>query len=650
MEELDGSGQPSKTVTYAYDNNGNQTLKTVAVAGGGQKSTEFRYNTRDQLREVIADGETAATFFYDDLGRRIRKNAEYEHWDGRTLVAETAATGGVLRSYTHGLTLLRETVLGAVVEAYTDGMGSVGALVPQNGTAANAGHFRYDAYGNFRTGAHPGDCSDDPSGLTCNAPLTYTGHLYDQESNLFYFGARYYDPETGRFLTNDPVAGDALNPPSLHRYLYAYDSPMVFTDPWGEYALNDINERFEPNPNNIEDFQRLTSLTNQATNKGGAYESYRSEYEAIRAGAGEFHTRDFKRDARMKMFELYQKLFSDSDAQNNRGFIITEGAPKSLRVNVGTVLKDAATTWDIPAKERAVAFGGAVWGIAGPVLIQGAKYSNPISAGYFAYNDAKGAFAFGQHLQDVGWSGFSQETWEGIKKPFVEGDTFNASAEAGQAMFMVYGMVRPMFPSKAAAPVAAETAATRAEVLSENVAAETSRPRGSFAAHAERDMAIQQEVAQETAAAQGEAAPAGLADVPAQRYPRGPFDVPADSTSPANAGLSPSGPVKPYEVGPCDNLKARSVPGDKLDIHHAAQAHPMEQVVPGYDRSTAPTIAVPRAEHSQIPNIRGPYQGAPRELLARDIRNLRNFTNAPNRSLQELIELNKNSFPEAFSK
>jgi RHS repeat-associated protein len=121
-----------------------------------------------------------------------------------------------------------------MVEAYTDGMGSVGALVPENGTAANAGHYRYDAYGNFRTSAHPGDCKDDPSGLTCNAPLTYTGHLYDAESNLFYFGARYYDPETGRFLTNDPVAGDALNPPSLHKYLYAYDSPMVYTDPWGE--------------------------------------------------------------------------------------------------------------------------------------------------------------------------------------------------------------------------------------------------------------------------------------------------------------------------------------------------------------------------------------------------------------------------------
>jgi len=64
--------------------------------------------------------------------------------------------------------------------------------------------------------------------------MTYTGHLYDPETGLFYFGARYYDPETGRFLTHDPVAGDALNPPSLHRYLYAYSSPMTYVDLWGE--------------------------------------------------------------------------------------------------------------------------------------------------------------------------------------------------------------------------------------------------------------------------------------------------------------------------------------------------------------------------------------------------------------------------------
>ncbi len=412
-----------------------------------------------------------------------------------------------------------------------------------------AGHFRYDAYGNFRTEAHPGNCNADPSGLTCNAPLTYTGHLYDQESNLYYFGARYYDPETGRFLTNDPVAGDALNPPSLHKYLYAYDSPMVYTDPWGEYALDDLNERFDPNPNNMDDFMRLTSLVNQATRHGGGFESYRSDYEAIRAGAGEFRTRDFKRDARTKMFELYSKIFGSDEAQDNRGFIITEGPPQSLRVNAKTMLKDAATNWELNPKERAVAFGGAVWGIAGPVLVQAAKYGNPLTAGYFAYKDMKEAFKLGEHIHDVGWSEFSQQVWAGIKKPFEEGDTFHASAETGQALFMIYGMARPFIPSGPAEEAATAASATRTEVLSEGATTRTPP------------------VVNEPPIAPGESTPHGFSDVAPDNYSHGPFEVPEEGNP--NTGGTRTPRLGPKGVDPNHhnaNVTVRDADGNI--IHH----------------------------------------------------------------------------------
>ena len=94
--------------------------------------------------------------------------------------------------------------------------------------------------------------------------------------------------------------------------------------------------------------------------------------------------------------------------------------------------------------------------------------------------------------------------------------------------------------------------------------------------------------------------------------------------------------------------KGRSLAGDGLDIHHAMQKQPAGQVVKGYDLQTAPAIALPRGEHTQIPNLRGGYSGSPRDLLGRYIRNLRNFTDAPNGSLQELIQLNKRMFPEAL--
>ncbi|MEW6621450.1 MAG: RHS repeat-associated core domain-containing protein, partial [bacterium] len=59
---------------------------------------------------------------------------------------------------------------------------------------------------------------------------TFTGKELD-ESGLFYFGARYYDPALGRFITPDPVDIVGSNP-----YVYCYNNPLVYVDPNGEFA------------------------------------------------------------------------------------------------------------------------------------------------------------------------------------------------------------------------------------------------------------------------------------------------------------------------------------------------------------------------------------------------------------------------------
>ena len=108
--------------------------------------------------------------------------------------------------------------------------------------------------------------------------------------------------------------------------------------------------------------------------------------------------------------------------------------------------------------------------------------------------------------------------------------------------------------------------------------------------------------------------------------------------------------VKKYDVGSFDSLTKRSVVADKLDIHHAAQKHPAGQVIDGYDPKNAPSIAIPAREHRRIPTLRGEYRGSARDLLAKDIKDLRNHTNAPNSALQDLIRLNKETYPSAFNK
>ncbi|WP_231624290.1 hypothetical protein, partial [Yersinia similis] len=109
-------------------------------------------------------------------------------------------------------------------------------------------------------------------------------------------------------------------------------------------------------------------------------------------------------------------------------------------------------------------------------------------------------------------------------------------------------------------------------------------------------------------------------------------------------------PTNKYEVGTFDDLQRRSKVGDGLDIHHAAQKHPAGQVISGYDPKTAPSIALPRAEHKLIPTMKGPFTGTARDLLAKDIRDLRNYTNAPPSTIKDLIRLNKEMFPDVFTK
>lgn len=116
------------------------------------------------------------------------------------------------------------------------------------------------------------------------------------------------------------------------------------------------------------------------------------------------------------------------------------------------------------------------------------------------------------------------------------------------------------------------------------------------------------------------------------------------------AKLSKVASVSKYEVGTFDMLKGRSIVGDGLDIHHAMQKNPAGQVVPNYNPLSAPSIALPRAEHAMIPTLRGPYTGSARSLLAKDIMDMRNYTNVPNSSLIELIKLNKQMYPAAFIK
>ena len=63
--------------------------------------------------------------------------------------------------------------------------------------------------------------------------IKYAGYFYDAETGLYYLNARFYDPETARFIQQDSYSGDILDPLSLNLYTYGHNNPISYYDPTG---------------------------------------------------------------------------------------------------------------------------------------------------------------------------------------------------------------------------------------------------------------------------------------------------------------------------------------------------------------------------------------------------------------------------------
>ncbi|MDA3937017.1 MAG: RHS repeat-associated core domain-containing protein [Actinomycetota bacterium] len=88
--------------------------------------------------------------------------------------------------------------------------------------------YAYDPYGGLV------GMSGDP--IATRNPLRYRGYYYDNETQLYYLPARYYNPDTARFLSVDPAPPSAGDPTSLNGYAYCVGDPVQFDDPTGAYA------------------------------------------------------------------------------------------------------------------------------------------------------------------------------------------------------------------------------------------------------------------------------------------------------------------------------------------------------------------------------------------------------------------------------
>ena len=67
--------------------------------------------------------------------------------------------------------------------------------------------------------------------------ISYAGKPYDEEIGLSYFGARWYDPDIGRFTGIDPAPVDPNDHRSFNRYSYGFNNPYKYVDPDGNFAF-----------------------------------------------------------------------------------------------------------------------------------------------------------------------------------------------------------------------------------------------------------------------------------------------------------------------------------------------------------------------------------------------------------------------------
>ena len=171
-------------------------------------SVGYTYDA-DGIRVSSASDGSATDYLVD-------KNRQYAQ-----VLEEKNGSASV--SYVHGDDLISRKQDGEVRYYVYDGHGSVRHLTDADGTVTDS--YIYDAFGNLKD--HLGD-SDNR--------YLYAGEQYDPDAGLYYLRARYYDPESGRFMTHDPYVGNPDEPVTLHRYLYGNANPVTYIDPSGRFS------------------------------------------------------------------------------------------------------------------------------------------------------------------------------------------------------------------------------------------------------------------------------------------------------------------------------------------------------------------------------------------------------------------------------
>ncbi len=254
---------------YKYNNNGDLVQKVENkkdwdswIWGKGdrddQKITSYSYDAFGNLKSVILPNKNKIEYIVDGQNRRIGKKVNgklvqgFVYQSQTQIAAELDSNGNLVKRFVYGSKSNVPDYMVYQGKEYRIISNQVGTpkLVIDVVSGRAVEELSFDEFGVPRD-------QDNKSML----PFGFAGGLYDRQTGLVKFGARDYDPETGRWTSKDPIlfrggdtnlygyGGTVGKVPRMETNLYGYalQDPINFIDPTGLYSEDWVKDRTTPN-------------------------------------------------------------------------------------------------------------------------------------------------------------------------------------------------------------------------------------------------------------------------------------------------------------------------------------------------------------------------------------------------------------------